>query len=234
MDVSIYETCHVAWRSLKPTALRILLFWQGTVSVAMLLEPHLEVQTSVHNRSQSQIAGDQRSQLLNIDTSITRILWKERFSVSDRNSRSLRNDNKISWQSNLHFQNFIVVAFPTQNSIFGRFSSLPPRPPPSKFIVVSPSLKSMAIADFGLSDRYPIALRSSTETLQPIARSELFCNHNHDRNFDRAIRCKIGQLGEDLFWDQKRVLCCRDCMSLGVSDSGWRLKEWIWCPWAQA
>ena len=31
---------------------------------------------------------------------------------------------------NLHFQNFIVMAFPTKNSVFGRFSSLPPRPPP--------------------------------------------------------------------------------------------------------
>ena len=33
---------------------------------------------------------------------------------------------------NLHFQNLIVVTSPTKNSVFGRFSSLPPRPPPSK------------------------------------------------------------------------------------------------------
>ena len=33
----------------------------------------------------------------------------------------------------MHFQNFIVVALPTKNSVFGRISSLPPRsPPPSK------------------------------------------------------------------------------------------------------
>ena len=31
-----------------------------------------------------------------------------------------------------HFQNFIVVAFPTKTSVFGRFSSLPPSPPPQK------------------------------------------------------------------------------------------------------
>ena len=37
-------------------------------------------------------------------------------------------DNK-----NFHFQNFIVVAFPTKTSVFGRFSSLPPSPsPPQK------------------------------------------------------------------------------------------------------
>ena len=52
----------------------------------------------------------------------------------------------ISRQSNLHFQNFIVLAFPQKkNSVFGRFSSLAPRPTPLKsanyiFIVVSPSL----------------------------------------------------------------------------------------------
>ena len=61
--------------------------------------------------------------------------------------RSLRNDDKISRQSNLQFQNFIVVAFPTKTSVFARFSSLPPNPPPLKsenfiFIVVSPSLKN--------------------------------------------------------------------------------------------
>ena len=32
--------------------------------------------------------------------------------------------------TSLHFQNYIVVAFPTKNSIFGRFSSLSRRPPP--------------------------------------------------------------------------------------------------------
>ena len=62
-----------------------------------------------------------------------------------RNSRSLRKDNKISRQSNLHFQNFIVVAFPTKTSILGRFSSPAPNPPLQSenfiFIVVSPSLK---------------------------------------------------------------------------------------------
>ena len=59
--------------------------------------------------------------------------------------RSLRNDSKIAQQSNVHFQNYIVMATPTKNSIFGRFSCLPPVPPPLKnayfiFIVVSPSL----------------------------------------------------------------------------------------------
>ena len=63
------------------------------------------------------------------------------------NNRSLRNENKISRQSNLHFQNVIVVALPTKNSIFGKiFLSAPQGPPLSKsrnclFIVVSPSLK---------------------------------------------------------------------------------------------
>ena len=33
-------------------------------------------------------------------------------------NRSLRDDNKISRQRNLHFQNFIVMAFPTKNSVF--------------------------------------------------------------------------------------------------------------------
>ena len=46
--------------------------------------------------------------------------------------RSLRNDNKLSRQSNLPFQNFIVMAFPMINSVFGRSSSLPPMPPPQK------------------------------------------------------------------------------------------------------
>ena len=64
-------------------------------------------------------------------------------------SRSLRNGNKISRQYNFHFQNFIVVAFPTESSVLRRFSSLPPRPPPSKvkilFLLSSPSL-SLAVS----------------------------------------------------------------------------------------
>ena len=48
-------------------------------------------------------------------------------------SRSLRKDNKMSRQLNLHFQHFIVVAFLTKkNSVSGRSSSLPTRPPPQK------------------------------------------------------------------------------------------------------
>ena len=39
---------------------------------------------------------------------------------------------KFSRQYNLQFQNFIVMAFPKKNSIFGQFSSLPPRPTPLK------------------------------------------------------------------------------------------------------
>ena len=45
--------------------------------------------------------------------------------------RSLRNDNRISRQSNVHFQNFVVVAFPMENSVFERFP-LCPTPPPSQ------------------------------------------------------------------------------------------------------
>ena len=47
-------------------------------------------------------------------------------------------------QNFLNFQNFIVMAFPKQSSVLGRFSSLPPIPPLKKanfvFIVISPSL----------------------------------------------------------------------------------------------
>ena len=47
--------------------------------------------------------------------------------------RSLRNDKKISRQQNLHFQNFIVVTFPTKNSVLDDFPLCPKgRPPPSK------------------------------------------------------------------------------------------------------
>ena len=45
-------------------------------------------------------------------------------------ARRLRNDNKISRQWNLHFQNCIVMAFPTKNSVLDYFLSLSPRPPP--------------------------------------------------------------------------------------------------------
>ena len=74
------------------------------------------------------------------------ILFLTAISMAATVSRSLRNDNKISGQNNFHFQNLIVVAFPKEKgSVFGRYSSLPPMPPPSKtqnviFIVVSPSL----------------------------------------------------------------------------------------------
>ena len=47
--------------------------------------------------------------------------------------KSLRNDNKISRQSNLHFQNFIVVAFPTKkNSVLDNFPLCPQGLPPQK------------------------------------------------------------------------------------------------------
>ena len=57
-------------------------------------------------------------------------------------NRGLRHDNKISRQSNFHFQNFIVVAFPTKNRVLDHFPLCPPCPPPLKnaifiFIVVS-------------------------------------------------------------------------------------------------
>ena len=50
-------------------------------------------------------------------------------------------------QKKLHFQNFIVVAFLTKNSVFGRFCSLPPRPPAPqkcKFLFL---LSSLAISE---------------------------------------------------------------------------------------
>ena len=50
--------------------------------------------------------------------------------------RSLRHDNKISRQYHLHFQYFIVVAFPTKNSVLDDFSSLPQSPPPSKLQIL--------------------------------------------------------------------------------------------------
>ena len=76
-------------------------------------------------------------------------------SLESLDSRSLRNGNKIFRQSNLHFQIFIVVALPTTNSVFGRFSSLPSSPPPLKseyfiFIVVSPSLNSLESLENGV------------------------------------------------------------------------------------
>ena len=46
--------------------------------------------------------------------------------------RSLRNDNKITRRSNFHFQNFIVVAFPTKNSVLDDFPLCPQGPPPLK------------------------------------------------------------------------------------------------------
>ena len=54
----------------------------------------------------------------------------------------LSNDYIISRQRNVHFQNCIVIAFPMKSSVVGRFSSLPPRPTPSKerqtlFLVIS-------------------------------------------------------------------------------------------------
>ena len=74
-----------------------------------------------------------------------RILSEKKIGMS---SRSLRNDNRISRQYNLHFQNFIVVAFPTKKkTVFWTiFLSAPNSPPPPSktanfiFIVVSPSL----------------------------------------------------------------------------------------------
>ena len=48
--------------------------------------------------------------------------------------RSLRHDNKTSRQYNFHLQNFIVVAFPTENSVLDNFPLCPPAhpPPPEK------------------------------------------------------------------------------------------------------
>ena len=56
--------------------------------------------------------------------------------------RSLCNDNKMSRQSNLHFQYFVVMAFRKNNSRFGQFSSLSPRPTTSKMQAFSILLSS--------------------------------------------------------------------------------------------
>ena len=65
-------------------------------------------------------------------------------------NRNLRDDNKISRQYKLHFQTFIVVAFPKKNSDLDDFP-LCPIPPPLKnaniiFIVVSPPLTEVSVA----------------------------------------------------------------------------------------
>ena len=83
--------------------------------------------------------------LLYCDSTLFLLLPAE-FLAGARDSRSLRNDNKISRQLNLHVQNFIVVVFPTKNSILDDFLSATKAPPSSKtqkfiFIVVSPSLR---------------------------------------------------------------------------------------------
>ena len=82
--------------------------------------------------------------------------------------RSLRNDKQISRQYNFHIQNFVVVAFPTKTSVFGRFSSLPHKAPFLKsenfiFIVVSPSLSdSLAQTDLPeLSQKNPRVRKNS-------------------------------------------------------------------------
>ena len=49
-------------------------------------------------------------------------------SIHSKQFRSLRHDNKISRQSNFHFQNFIVMTFPMKNSVLDIFFSLPPPP----------------------------------------------------------------------------------------------------------
>ena len=47
-------------------------------------------------------------------------------------NRSLCNDNKISLQSNLHFQNLIVVAFPMKKKLcFWTISLFAPNAPPT-------------------------------------------------------------------------------------------------------
>ena len=54
--------------------------------------------------------------------------------------RSLRHDNKISRQSNFHFQNFIVMTLPMKNSVLDNFPPCLPAQPPRKsanFILLS-------------------------------------------------------------------------------------------------
>ena len=52
-----------------------------------------------------------------------------RKSILLGNTRSLRNDNKISRHSNLHFQNCTVMTPSKKNRLFARSSSVPPMPP---------------------------------------------------------------------------------------------------------
>ena len=63
------------------------------------------------------------------------VRWNPRSSngmIAEEN-RSLRNDNKISRQYNLHFQKKVVVAFPTKkNSVLDDFPLCPQFPPPAK------------------------------------------------------------------------------------------------------
>ena len=80
---------------------------------------------------------------------------------------------------------------------------------PSLSCFVVSDRHSFAIADFGLSDRYLIALGGSTQTLTIIgtfgcanlcstsstkdtrSRDQSFCNHDGDCNFDRGIWCTM-------------------------------------------
>ena len=71
-------------------------------------------------------------------------LWRLDCKILSQ-SRSLRHDNKISRQENLHFQKFIVTTFPMKNSVLDDFPLCPTAHPPLKsanfnFIVVSLSL----------------------------------------------------------------------------------------------
>ena len=97
------------------------------------------------------------------------------------------------------FQNFALGKPPFTDSSIAKKSC-------RKRCVLVSDRHSIAIADFGFSDRYPIALRGSTQTLaivgilqsvlnQPTSTKDIrsddqsSCNHDRDRNSGRAIRC---------------------------------------------
>ena len=139
----------------------------GTFSALIEIRPRAWRQTLLRQRQQlNDVVGSRQSHSLNIrnalassaqacvlpspGTSAPGLPSTNKELPLSPHPRSLRNDNKIVRLQNLHFQNFVVVAFPTKkNSVLGQFPSLLPIPnPPLKiansiFIVVSPSLTSL-------------------------------------------------------------------------------------------
>ena len=69
------------------------------------------------------------------------------------------------WQSNLNFQNSIVVAFSQENSGFGRLSSLPPKPSIHRKILLLLSSHRLGINSktilWGYLEINPLAINSN-------------------------------------------------------------------------